>query len=358
MKTTTFLIGNGFIKHLQKVVCNEIESHPSERSNLEFYQNHVLHGLEQVDSLFGEFDNLERELASILGLEDKSLELVYHLTDDVISWYRTKSKYHKAEFNLKQCLDSISLVGQQLVNEKIIPIVEKFEDQEIECLYRSISQWTENKIGEEIDIHLKRTGNNLGVFTTNYDGFVEQFLRTSNSKNQGFLFKDGFAGDSSHPLTLYKPHFNYNRFIGHLHSSYKYGWNGNQWVKFRTSRSSRNVDPLIVYMKPSQKKRFIDNNPVLRAYWIHFEKWLNNTEELVIYGNSLNSDPHIKDVIKESLSKDASVYIADINAQKVYDENLTYIDKNRVFKIDTGKIELSNYSEFICEPSKFAKQLG
>jgi hypothetical protein len=356
--TTIFLIGNGFIKHLQKVVCNEIEAHLSEGKNLEFFQNDVLQGLNQVDSLFGEFDNLEKELAGILGLEDKSLELAYQLTDDFISWYRTKSKYPKAEYNLKQCLDSISLVGQQLVNEKIIPIVEKFEDQEIEGLYRSISQWTENKIGEEIDIHLKRTGNNMGVFTTNYDGFFEQITYTGNEENKGFLLMDGFAGDSNHPLTLHKPYFNYNRFIGHLHSSYKYGWNGSQWVKIRTSRRSRNVHPLILYMKPNEKKKFIQKNSILTAYWNHFEKWLNKTEELVIYGNSLKSDPHIIELIKRALSKTALVYIADINAEEIYCQHLDFIDKKRVHLIDTSDIELSNLSEFICEPSKFAKAMS
>lgn len=341
----TVIVGNGFIHHLRCLLQSDIDN--KYQDNVPSYLNKLNNELQEVTRLFNRFNSLEGELRSLLNAQDISLEEVYQLVDDVVSWYQTRSAHKDLDSTLAECINQINVIGDRLIREQIVPITEGFEEQEIKGVYKYVTKWLGTDIGDAISQKLKKNKDQLGVFTTNYDGFLEQVLRTKDGR--GFLLKDGFAGSPDRPKTLYDDYFSKNKFMGHLHSSYKFGWNGKDWVKYSISRETRNRNPLIVYMNPKQKLDFIRRNEVLRKYWRHFERWIQKSDEVIIYGNSLASDPHIRNAVG-NCSKEAKIYVFDVHYQAVKRQVENNLD-NQVSCMSTANINLERLSDIFSSPS-------
>lgn len=343
----TVIVGNGFIHHLKSIVQLEIGNYSDDA--IPGHLNTLASELNEVTELFSQFEKLESEFRDLLKVEGRSVESVYQLVDDILTWYQTRSAHGELSSQLEDCLNHINRIGEQLINEKIQPITKGFEDQETKGVYANLTHFTGNKVGDRIQKKLNEKSDKLGVFTTNYDGFLEQVLRTSDSSNFGFLLKDGFAGSADRPKTLYDDYFCKKRFIGHLHSSYKYGWNGENWEKHSVRNSGSNRNPLIVYMNPKQKLGFIKRNEILRRYWNHFEFWLKESDEVAIYGNSLSSDPHILNALSKCKSE-ASFFIADSNPAAI-EKRLKKESDNHVTSIVTSKIGIDKLADLFINPS-------
>lgn len=342
MITRTFIVGNGFIHHLKSLA--EKEYHTGNLSILS-----LIDELNQVSQLFKEFDDLNQEIATLLGIPNSNMEQALKVADNIIAWFRTKSVDDEG-FVLKDCQNSINEIGKKLIDEKILPITSKFEEQENNGFYGRITQWVNGSVGNQVLKWARKKESALGIFTTNYDGVLEQLLRSSDKKDDGYWLTDGFAGSPNHPLTHYDPKLDSNCFIGHLHSSYKYGWQNGKWIKYRTSEEEKNEDPLILYMNPTQKLEFIKANPILRAYWEKFCEFLKKSDELVIYGNSLEADPHIAEAIKKHLKKSCKILILDKDSEKIKKTLEEQKIKNKISPMSLEKITKKNLWEVFVQP--------
>lgn len=342
----TFIVGNGFVHHLLELVQKDIDKVTRPNKPSDFLVT-LAKELKEVSLLFSKFEDIEKEFEQILGVKKPS-ESVLNVIDSIMYWYRNvgiKSEYD----TLYNCSNQFIQIATRIIEEKIKPIVIQFENQEINGVYGELTKWVGSyKIGDKIDSYLTNGGHQIGVFTTNYDGFLEQLTRIDGSANNGFLLNDGFAGSKTLPKTLYPP-LKQERFLGHLHSSYKFGWNGEDWEKFDTSESNRNPDPLILYMNPTKKLEFIQRNWLLAAYWNHFLDWIKKSDEIVIYGNSLAFDPHIVDALKQSNSS-CVIYIVDKQFDAIKNRLPKKLANREIFHIDTSKLGLAEMSCLFINP--------
>lgn len=342
----TYIVGNGFIHHLSELVQKDIDEIRAPNIPPDYLVT-LAKELKNVSVLFKKFEDIETEFKRILG-DYKSSETVLNIIDSIMYWYRNVKANTEFEA-LNSCSTKFIELANKIVEEKIKPIVLEFENQETNAVYGELTKWvSEYKIGANIDNHLKTSSDQLGIFTTNYDGFLEQLTRTDSNENQGFLLNDGFAGGRDKPKTLYPP-FSNDRFLGHLHSSYKFGWNGENWEKFNTSNSLRNPDPLILYMNPDKKLEFIQRNTLLSAYWNHFLTWIKSSDEVIVYGNSLSSDPHIVDALKNCKSN-CVIYIADKDFEAIKKRLPKKLKANNTVHIDTFRVSLGEMSSLFANP--------
>jgi hypothetical protein len=332
----SFIIGNGFISHLAQLVQDR---------NEELYIQ-----LKKVEALFNQFQSLESELRSLLNIT-ASNEIILGITENLVNWYRQINSESGLVNN--SCFDALADLGKIIIEDKIAPIVKGFEQQQIDGTYgdltRVLSQFNigdKVKQGLESDSELK-----LGLFTTNYDGFLEQMLRTTDGS--GYYFTDGFAGLYPYPLKLYTPYISDKAFLGHLHSSYRYSWCGSTCIKTRDfTEAGANRDPILVYASPSKKKEFIDKNPLLSRYWYEFEKWLNLSDEIVIFGNSMMSDPHILELVVSivKFKQEIKLIIVAKNECKLDLYVEIGIPREQLIFIKSEKINLANYHLFFLNP--------
>jgi hypothetical protein len=343
-----FLIGNGFIKHTRNLIINESkESDLIDQYNL---IHRVASTLNDVSNLFNEITELGDSLRIVLNCKIDN-ETIFEIADNIIALYRIQlGEYYPIE-----CYNILAEKGQSILERSILPVVRKFEKIERDGIYgdflRLISQY---QIGDNIKSHYDQCDGNISIFTTNYDGFLEQTLCASSGVNGwGFYFKDGFGGFGIYDLTHHEPNFKTKYFLGHIHSSYRYGWHDGKWIKTRLrERKQLNNFPTLVYSMPKEKMNYIYNNPLLLRYWLEFERRLDQCNEIIIFGNSLRSDPHIKIAIKNTFGKFKKYYVIKNNCDDLSSAEKSFYGEENVVIINANNINLTNYHVLFTEPNK------
>lgn len=347
------IVGNGFIYHLldlarvEKTTAEKVIGIP--RRNRVRHCDNLIVELERVSSLFNQFDKLQNELKQFFSDQVKYEELFEKL-DALLDWYKDKNKFKNVIDD--KCFDGLEKLIEKIIYEKIIPVVKEFEEQELSHAYSSLSRMFNGPtVGDKVYTAQQTSSDRIGVFTTNYDGFLVQLLRRSAGDNDGFHFADGFGGGRySHPIVPFEPYFSDSNFIAPLHSSYRIGYKNDELIKTKLSRSERNTLPILVYMNPVKKLDYIMRHYILRRYWDTFKNWLNEADEVVIYGNSLRSDPHIVNLLNR-VSKRAKIYAAGRSPDQVLGR-LTFNkgENPDLLKIDTSKVGLDRLHELFVNP--------
>lgn len=336
----SILVGNGFLFHLEHLV-----------SNYE-YDSNLVNDIISTRNLFWRFKNLENDLNDILSRND-SIENILSLLNDLFFWYHKLDSFPISQ----ECYNELRDNVKKIIDDNIVPIIQEFERSEKTHTYSKLwSLVKQFKIGESLTNHQDE----IGVFTTNYDGYIDQILRKGdfdeNDKLKGFVLKDGFAGGDNYHKTLYKPHINHSKIIHHLHSSYKFGWNNGVIIKTPSNQS--NTDPLVILSDPNQKLTNIRMNSVLSTYWENFIYWINSSEELVIYGNSLQSDPHIVDVIIRYSTNIKTIYVIekDLNGFDEVKSRLNEVEDKLIF-IESINIGWSDFINIFNNPALLEQSL-
>ncbi|RUM58189.1 MAG: hypothetical protein DSY60_02530, partial [Persephonella sp.] len=100
------------------------------------------------------------------------------------------------------------------------------------------------------------------------------------------------------------------------------------------------LEPILILNAPSLKEKQIKNFSLLKTYLYAFEKDLKKSNVLIIWGQSLENDPHIKEIIERKF----------INNNEIIDKKLIIIDinENHYFLSNTDRrisIEFINPQE-------------
>ncbi|WP_421077518.1 hypothetical protein Mjas_07345 [Methanothermococcus sp. Ax23] len=206
-------------------------------------------------------------------------------------------------------------------------------------------------------------------YTTNYDGILDIMLM----RNNGRYLSDGFEAynkveikfDSEDAWNACK--FNLSNFlkshkndniIAHLHGSYKFintkSGKTRKLIKTKDGNHPIGYYPVIVYNSPILKYDLIEQIDVLKWYFLHFRLSLGECSKLVIWGNSLRTDPHIVDAICQNFDKEKPLYIIDINPKSVI-ERLQNTCKNKGFDKFKNIKTINNLG--FDEPPKTKKDL-
>lgn len=349
------IVGNGFIYHLRDIALAERERFEQLTTfmgpNGVARCNALIQNLESVSGLFNQFDQLQKELQQVFtGIKYEEL---FERLDAVLTWYKERNSFQ----NLvdPKCFETLSSLVEKAIAEKIIPIVQSFEEQETSGAYGTLSNlFTGETVGDRVFNAQQASHDQIGIFTTNYDGFLVQLLRT-NHGNGGYHFADGFGRPEGNNLVLHEPYISDTNLIAHLHSSYRFGYHDGEIIKTRPRHGVTNQMPILVYMNPNKKIDYIKRHYVLRRYWEEFEKWMSEADEVVIYGNSLSSDPHLVRVINKEGSRGENrpvIYAASRNPGAVLAKlTLATGAAPALRTIDTSMVGLDRLHELFTSPA-------
>lgn len=354
------IVGNGFIYHLRDLAETERQQHlqtPLGLGQHAVQQIQTLIGhLDNVRVLFNQFNDLHTSLQAIF--QDANGEELFAKLDAVLTWFRERALLQSIVE--PHCFEALSQTANQVVNEQILPIVRSFEQQERDNAYGSLVHLLNGlTIGNRVYDAQQASGDQIGVFTTNYDGFLVQLLRTERIHGT-FHFSDGFGRPEGGHLVLHEPYISDSNFLAHLHSSYRFGYHDNEIIKTRPRHGTTNQMPILVYMNPTKKLDYIKRHYVLRRYWEEFENWMTQADEVVIYGNSLNSDPHLVRVLNREgarADKRPAIYAAGRTPGAVFARLTFPADATPVLNtIDTSAVGLDRLHEIFTSPTNLVNQ--
>jgi len=149
-------------------------------------------------------------------------------------------------------------------------------------------------------------------------------------KERGFISADGFGIiDGNHRHLKLNHHNLYGiaiRFM-HLHGSYRF--EKRFGTTYKTREGIENLDPVIVFNNPNQKEEIINKDSVLREYFNILKKSLATHDKLIIIGNSMANEPHLKSIIKEFFNKpNQLLYACSRNPSQISKQLEGYYDKS------------------------------
>jgi hypothetical protein len=304
----SILVGNGF----NKLLANMISS------------DSISNRLNEIAVLYNKFSELFEEIKNEYSLrsEEEAIELFYNALT-IVNLVINNSL--NPQENWKVCLNEIKQELDREVMDKIYSVIDEFISDETTGFYGNLRKELK-KYGFFINREsIKQNKDRLFIFTTNYDGSVDIFFRFNDK--DGFIFNDLFNRRACPEYTEEYVCFDNSitpepPLLFHIHGSYKFfiKQQGFRYVTIKlsdyNSSDYRNLIPVIIYNAPNMKQELIKKFEVLSTYFSFFKKNLQeNTEKLIIIGQSLLSDPHILDAISQSYLSLDEIVIMDIDDQ-------------------------------------------
>lgn len=291
------LLGNGFNYSLLDFVT----------------ENDDLKGeIESIINLWNEFDDLIKNITTKfnLGSVEEAIGLIYK------SFLILKLTLKESEnLDYDECLPTLKKRYEDAIYQKVLKIIENFVSYEVSGIYRRLLSYL-SKDPSPIELfglnnsisgiyNLVRN-NKISIYTTNYDALAEMVF--SINENGMIKLPDmfKFCGDARY-VCFYEDDFfdqlDKPKFL-HLHGSYKFFKYYEQEIKikkeFIKSFIQDNKDyliPVLIFNAPSKKEQRIRSFRVLSNYNLSFMENISSSSKLIIWGQSLKSDPYLKQCI-------------------------------------------------------------
>jgi len=201
------------------------------------------------------------------------------------------------------------------MKDTMFKVVKEFIQDETDGLYGNLLRVKPPGLTDLQNLMAPLAGN-LAVYTTNYDGIIDMVLGFEPSQNrQGrFSLTDGFGSlpDGTKGVFFREDPGEWTQQWGiraHLHGSYKFlaqpvFGHGTLYKKLNRQdfgsfdALSEDGQPVVVFDAPDRKLSRIDRFRVLREYLNSFEWHLGQAQNLVLFGISLENDPHLAQRIR------------------------------------------------------------
>ena len=320
-------------------------------------------------------DNLNEDYIKNLNIGSKE-DLKSDISKITVLWKKFNDIFQEIKKNNRNISEEelIRLIYSVIDLFSNLPGLEKiFEPEKIEELKNLFSSFLLDKIREialEFKQHHESTGyKNLkrvfptfgkdlneilkskdieyfNIFTTNYDGLLDTLLT---NHPFGFIFSDGFSHFDEKNLIISSEYIKNDKLICHLHGSYLYKKEFGFTYKMKSN--FLNTEPIMVFNNPDQKEEIIKRDNVLSKYYDILIDNLQSADNLVIFGNSMNNEPHLKNLIKKFGNRESlSVYVCSTSPNKIKEQVEKFYEHN-IREINTTSFTTPN--EFL----KFIKEL-
>ncbi|MBG0769531.1 hypothetical protein [Methanococcus maripaludis] len=336
-----FIIGNGF-NHLIKEIC---------RNKVEYYKdNKIPHHLDRklgeerpigikirkVDNK-KELNNFLINFEKLINLWDEPerpfSDLVYNLnlllkdhnltTEQIIGIINKTSEFIENKLSNESSVKNFHVkdlslkINSILIYDALKNCSDRFQDYENNGNYtilRELFRDEKGYFGKCFDELIKNE--NIHIYSTNYDGIIHSILSyyVETKSTLNYFGADGFINGDFQTWVLQR---NRNLLLL-LHGSYRFMLNEESNINKPTTYGydlSEKNHPIMVYNDPCLKMDVIRNYYVLNYYFEIFKESLQNCSKLIIFGNSLKSDPHIVKAISNNFDKEKELIIVD------YDED-------------------------------------
>ncbi len=313
------LLGNGFNISLREFVSDE----------------NVKEQIEAIIKLWNEFDKLVENNKEFIEKILEDLNKSFYILSII------KPFYENGE--LKNCLDKLKEQFHSEFIDRLWDIVFEFIKQENNNFYRELANYFHIDLFPKINPYKKISEKgNIDIYTTNYDGIAEILFGYDAKEEQGYnkiKLRDMFRGCDGYPTYVcfsedgYREDLNEPKLL-HLHGSYKfYVYDFFPYWSYKEIKVSRDylenfvkenkthLEPIIILNAPKFKEKQIKNFHILNTYLKVFEENIKKTNTLVVWGQSLENDPHIKKIIDENFinnrDEERKIIIIDVNENHV-----------------------------------------
>jgi len=343
----SFILGNGF----NYLIENIIRSIPVEQipGNLHTDQAKLANKIREISGLWARFDNLFRDLkGNYPHLSDEELIRMIYTVLDFLSGMQGFEKVLTAD-QINQIKNTFNF----LLIDQIKEITEEFRTHQEDEGYKDLKRLFPD-FGQSFNSLLEQSEvERCDFFTTNYDGILDTLMTYPDRR--GFLSVDGFGAipDDPNYLKLYDENLDGIIRIFHIHGSYRferiYG------TTYKSRSNFYNNDPVIIFNNPELKEELIHRDTVLRTYLHTLEHSLKDSDKLVIMGNSMRNEPHIKQHIKRYFNnQDKHLYVCSRNPTPVKRELGIFFNHTIHERSTNGINSIANLIEFIDEIIKHA----
>jgi hypothetical protein len=310
MSNVVFIIGNG-LNFLVKHIIDELPIRKLEAARY-LRRSDLSANLGKITVLWKKFDAVFEELRQHFVEKGNKIsdEELIKLISSVINFFSNLSGFEKVL--KKDDIEKLRTILDGFLLNQIVDIANEFREHEAKKAYSGIREYFKNFEAEFDKSTNKHDVKKVFFFTTNYDGILDVLFFTHPS---GFNKEDGFRNISSKSDDIaeaalagsflgFFPKFLQEKkvVLCHIHGSYKFVKNFGKTYKIIGTR--KNTRPVIVFNRPDAKNYVISNDNVLSEYMRLFTQVLQSpdTKRLVILGNSMEAEPHLKAAIRDYFS--------------------------------------------------------
>ncbi|WP_299820223.1 SIR2 family protein [uncultured Pontibacter sp.] len=346
-----FIIGNGFNYLIESIIRNTDELELPAR--LHSSKDELSDRIKSISSLWKKFDLLFHELKK--GYPSVNEEELIRMIYAVLDFFSSIEAFEKVIG--KEEIERIKHTFNFLLIDKIKEIAEEFRQHETSEGYKDLKRifpYFGDSFKNLLD---KNSITSCDIFTTNYDGIFDTLL--TKSSQRGFLGADGFGRTYDVPgyFKLYEDNLKSDLRVLHIHGSYRFEKKfGNT---YKTPKDAINGDPVIIFNNPYQKEELINRNPVLNRYFLALQEALESADKLIILGNSMKNEPHLKKIIKNKFNaENKSIYVCSrtpSEVKKEINQQLNYEVFERTTKHITSINGLINLIDEIIQHSPSSK---
>lgn len=333
MHNIVVIVGNGFNSMLKEFIKIEYDSKIDLFNKFtEDEIDDLCSEINDITGLWERFDDFFEELIEEYRYTSEELIKMIHL---VLEFLTNIDMISKLVPDMDDNIEKFKEGLNSCIARRIFEISEEFRSFELNDGYSRIAQIFP-EFGKEVMAILKENNIKKSYFvTTNYDGILDTLLCAGGN----FLFADGFGNDQNSNKVYREYNFKKDHLRVHLHGSYRFFYNGFQVNKL--SKGTKNENPVMIFNQPRYKKKQIMNYDILREYYRELENRLNDSNKVIIIGNSLRCEPHIKKLILTKFNKkENEIVIFDQNPQRVENEllNRKHNFKTNIIPIYTDDI--------------------
>ncbi|RTQ48516.1 hypothetical protein EJV47_16220 [Hymenobacter gummosus] len=318
-----FLVGNGF----NYLVANIIKSHDGTGLSKRVVdaKDACINNIEFLTRLWERFDEAFAELKKeAKGLNEEEL---IGLVQCVINFLSCLEGLVE-NVDISQIQKLLGTLFDKFLVQKVIEIAQDFRRHENIEEYKHIKQYFKI-IPYEIESFIKSNPQCLfNLYTTNYDGILETvFAKERREGVSGFLGEDGFIRKiSENPVRLALDRTRLEnqkiKFL-HLHGSYKFAKNFGMTCKILGN--TQNNNPVMVFNRPEHKGNLVRGDDVLNTYFEKLRRDLSTCDKFIILGNSMRNEPHIKELLRDSIRSEATIVVCSRNPKEIKDQIKSFV---------------------------------
>lgn len=345
----SLIVGNGFNFLVESIIRNL--SPQAIPGTLTATPDEIATKIHDISILWEKFELLFNELKkNVKGLNDEELIRLIYAVLDFFSNLEGLEKVIS-----KEKIADLKNTFEFLLIDRIKEIAEEFRQHQESEGYKNLKRLFPT-FGESFKTLVETNSvESCDIFTTNYDGILDTLL-TKNPR--GFLTVDGFGnidGDDKY-LKLYDSNlYGYQIRCLHIHGSYRF--EKKNGITYKTKENSKNEDPVIVFNNPNQKEELIKRDHVLKEYFDIVGDSLKSSTKLIIFGNSMTNEPHLKNQINRHFnSADKLIYACSRNPGQIAKELDTHYKHQVNLRPTDGINSMKGIIDFLDEIVKHAPQ--
>ena len=336
MKKTVFIIGNGF----NNIIADIVKNTPAANlpNNVAYTQESTVENILQITKLWEKFDRDFDQLVKDTNQSnhEELIETVYA----VINFFSSLERFRDT-IGVEKIKEIKGLFDNFLV-EKIIAIARDFREHENLSEYKSLKSYFPALPGFISNLFESDKNRFVNIYTTNYDGVLDTIIsKPFDRKEQksGFQGVDGFTRFNTFSnvlLDFVNEHMDLKQLLVlHLHGSYKFTKYGGVTCKIKGLHE--NNQPVMVFNQKRIKGQIVRADNVLSAYFERLRSDVKDANRLVILGNSMKTENHIKDMLKANLGPEVQVVACSRTPSNVTKEIKSFVNRE-VTEISTEGI--------------------